>query len=72
MVYSNLAIRLLLCGCEIWTLKQRDVRRLKAAEIKFMRCTAGYSLLDQRRNVDILEEIKVNGVKKNYIINENG
>jgi len=27
-----------------------DIRRLKAAEMKFMRCRAGYSLLYHRRN----------------------
>jgi hypothetical protein len=34
----------LLYGCEIWTLKQGDIRRLKTAEMKFMRHTATYSL----------------------------
>jgi len=29
-----------------------------------MRHTAGYSLLDHRRNEDILEELKVDSVKK--------
>jgi hypothetical protein len=32
--------------------------------MKFMRRTAGYSLLDQRRNEDILEELKVDLVEK--------
>jgi hypothetical protein len=36
------------------TLKQRGIRRLKTAEIKFMRRTAGYNLLDHRRNESIL------------------
>jgi hypothetical protein len=45
-------------------LNQRDIRRLKAAEMKFMRRTAGYSLLDHRRNEDILEELRVDPVKK--------
>jgi hypothetical protein len=43
----------LLYGCEIWTFKQRDKRKLKTAEVKFIRSTAGYSLLDCRRNEDI-------------------
>jgi len=47
-----LAVPSLLYGCEIWTLKQRDLRRLKTAEMKFMICIAGYSLLD-------IEKIKV-------------
>jgi hypothetical protein len=32
-VYNVLAIPSLLCGYEIWTLKQRDIRRLKTAEM---------------------------------------
>jgi hypothetical protein len=34
------------------------MRRLKVAEMKFTRHTAGYSLLDHRRNEVILEEVK--------------
>jgi len=50
--------------CEICTLKQRDIRRLKTAEMKFTRRTSEYSLLDHRRNEDILEELKVDPVEK--------
>jgi hypothetical protein len=39
-------------------LNRRVVRRLKGAEMKCMRHTAGYSLLDHRRNEDVLEELK--------------
>jgi hypothetical protein len=46
------------------TVKRRDIRKLRTAEMKFMRLTAGYSLLDHRRNEDILEEIKVHRVEK--------
>jgi len=28
-------------GREVWTLKQRDVRKLKTAEVKFMKHIAG-------------------------------
>jgi hypothetical protein len=45
-------------------MKRRDIRRLKTAEMKFMRRTAGYSLLNDRRNEDIFEEIKVDSVEK--------
>jgi hypothetical protein len=45
-------------------LKQRDIRRLKTAEMKFMKHTAGYSLLDHTRNEDILEELKVDRVER--------
>jgi len=46
-------------------LKQRDTNRLKVEETKFIRRTAGYSLLDHRRNEKILEEIKVDQSKRN-------
>jgi hypothetical protein len=39
-------------------MKQRYIRRLKTVEMKFMRHTAGYSLLHHRRNENILEEHK--------------
>jgi hypothetical protein len=42
-IYNILAIPTLSYGSEIWTLKQRGIRRLKTAEIKFMRCIAGYA-----------------------------
>jgi hypothetical protein len=57
-VYNILTILSLLYGCEIWTLKQRDIRRLKSAEMKCMRCTAGYGLLHHRSNEEVLEEVK--------------
>jgi ABC-type ATPase involved in cell division len=46
-------------------LKQRDIRRLKTVEMKFMRRTAGYSFLDHRRNGDVLEELKADPVTVN-------
>jgi hypothetical protein len=49
---------------KIWTLKQKDIRRLKTTEIKFMRCTAGYSLLYRKRNEDILDDLKLEPVEK--------
>jgi hypothetical protein len=55
-VYNILAIPSILYGCEIRTLKQRDITRLKRAEMKFMRYTVGCILLEHRRNGDILED----------------
>jgi hypothetical protein len=62
-VYSILAFPSLLYGCEVWTLKQRYVRRLKTVEIIFMRRRAGYNLLDHRRHENILEGLKVDPVE---------
>lgn len=55
-VFNILAIPSLLCDFEIWTLKQRDIRRLKAADMKFIKWTAGYNVLDHTRNEDVVEE----------------
>jgi hypothetical protein len=44
-------------GCEIWTLKEKE-RRQKAAGMKFMTRTAGYCLLDHKRNEDTVKELK--------------
>jgi hypothetical protein len=48
----------------IWTVKHRDVRKLKRAEMKSMRHTAGYNLLDHKRIYDFLEELEVDAVVK--------
>jgi hypothetical protein len=57
-VYSTLAASSLLYGCEIWASKQRNIKMLKTAELKFMRRTTEYNLLEKRRH-DILKEFKV-------------
>jgi hypothetical protein len=62
--YNILAVPSLLYGCEVWALKQRDIKRLKTTEKKFTIHTAVYSSLNHTRNY-ILEELKVNpAVKK--------
>jgi hypothetical protein len=38
----------ILYGCEIWTLKQRDIRKTRTADMKFTIRTAGYSSLHHR------------------------
>jgi hypothetical protein len=50
-------------NCEVSTLKQRYLRRLKRAEMKFMRRTAECSLLDHKTNEDTLEKLKVDPVE---------
>jgi hypothetical protein len=64
-VYNISAVPSLLCGCEIWTLKPRNIRRIKKTEMKFLRRTAEYRLLDSRRNELILEELNVGTVARN-------
>jgi hypothetical protein len=40
----------LLYGSETWPIKARDVRRITAAEMKYMRRTAGYTWTDHKTN----------------------
>jgi hypothetical protein len=54
-LYKTLVLPILLYGSEIWTVKQCDKNRLRTAEMKYLRQTAGYTLLNHKRNEEILE-----------------
>jgi hypothetical protein len=45
-LYNTLALQVLLYGSETWTINARDARRITAAEMKYMRRTAGYTWTD--------------------------
>jgi hypothetical protein len=49
----------LLYGSETWTNKTRDVRRITAAEMKYVRRTAGYTWTDYKTNTQIAKELKI-------------
>ena len=53
-LYNTLALPILLYGSETWTIKASDARRIKAAELKYMRRTAGYTWT----NAQIAKELK--------------
>jgi hypothetical protein len=55
-LYNTLALPVLLCGSETWTIKARDARRISAAETKYMRRTAGYTWTDYKTNTRIAKE----------------
>jgi hypothetical protein len=42
-----------------WTVKARDARRITAAEMKYMRRTAGYTWTDYKTNTQITKELKI-------------
>jgi DNA-binding sugar fermentation-stimulating protein len=46
----------LLYGSEIWTIKTRNARRKTAAEMIYMRRTAGYIWTDYKTNTQIAKE----------------
>jgi hypothetical protein len=49
----------LLYGSETWTIKARDTRRITAAEMKYVRRTAGYTWTDYKTNTQIAKELKI-------------
>jgi hypothetical protein len=61
-LYKILAKPTLVYGSETWTLRRADERRLMSAEMRFIRRTAGYTLLDRKKSEDILQELKVDPI----------
>ena len=58
-LHNTLALPVLLYGSETWTIKASDARRIKAAEMKYMRRTAGYTWTDYKTNAQIGKELKI-------------
>ena len=58
-LYNTLALPVLLYGSETWTVKASDARRITAAEMKYMRRTAGYTWTDYKTNAQIAKELKM-------------
>jgi len=68
------SVPVLLYASETWTIKARDVRRITAAEMKYMRRTAGYIWTDYKTNGQIAKELKITPIldtlleyKRNWI-----
>jgi hypothetical protein len=64
----------LLYGSKTWTVKTRDTRRITAAEMKYMRRTAGYIWIDYKTNTQIAKELNITRIldklleyKRNWI-----
>jgi hypothetical protein len=55
----------LLYGSETWAVKARDARRITAAEIKYMKRTAGHTWTDYKTNSCIHTQYE--GIKNNTI-----
>jgi hypothetical protein len=73
-LYNTLALPVLLYGSKTWTIKARDARRITAAEMKYMRRTAGYTWTDYKTNTQITKELKITPIldklleyKRNWI-----
>ena len=58
-LYNTLALPVLLYGSETWTIEASDARRITAAEMKYMRRTAGYTWTDYKTNAQNVKELKI-------------
>jgi hypothetical protein len=54
-----MAVPVRLYGSETWTPRKRDLNRIQAAEMKYLRTVKGCTGLDQMRNEDIRNELGI-------------
>ena len=62
----------LVYGSENWSLNRSDKKKIETAEMRFLRPTAGYTLLDKKRSSDIGEQLgffNINDKLTQYKIN---
>ena len=59
LIYQTVIRPTLLYGCETWTISIKDERCVATTEMRMVRWAMGVSLLEHRRNEEILEEAKV-------------
>ena len=47
--YKEMAVPVVMYGSENWSLNRSDKRKIEAAEMRFLRPTAGYTLLNKKK-----------------------
>ena len=61
--YKAVARPTLLYGSETWVTTTRDITRLEAAELRFLRSVKGYTRLDKMRSEVIRKELEISGIQ---------
>jgi len=61
--YKVIARTILLYGSETWVATTRDMTRLEAAEMRFLRSVKGYTRLDKIRNEVIRKELENSAIQ---------
>ena len=61
--YKVIARPSLLYGSETWANTKRDMTRVEAAEMRFLRSVKGYTRLDKVRNEVIRKELEISGIQ---------
>ena len=62
LIYQTVIRPTLLYGCETWPMSVKDEKRMSTTEMRMVRWAMGVSLLEHRRNEEILEEAKVEAI----------
>ena len=63
-LYNTLALPVLLYSSDNWIITARDTSRITAAEMKYMRKTAGYIWTDYKTNTETEKELNITPVLK--------
>jgi len=66
-LHNTLALPVLLCGSETWTINASDAGRITAAEMKYIRRAAGYTWTDYKTNEQIAKEFKKTPILDNLL-----
>ena len=53
------AVPVLMYGSENWSLNRSDKRKIEAAEMRFLKLMAGYTLWDKKINSDMREQLGI-------------
>ena len=61
--YKVVARPSLLYGSETWITTKRDMTRLEAAEMRFLRSDTGYTRLDKIRSEVVRKELEISGIQ---------
>ena len=61
--YKVVARPSLLYGSKTWVITKRDMTRLEAAEMRFLRSVTGYTRLDKIRSEVIRKELEISGIQ---------
>ena len=61
--YKVVARPTLLNGNETWVTTKRDMIRLEAAEMRFLRSVKGYTRLDKIRSEVVRKELEISGIQ---------
>jgi hypothetical protein len=54
-----MAVPVLMYSSENWSLNRSDKRKIEAAEMRFLRPMAGYTLWEKKRSSDIREQLGI-------------